>query len=159
MKRARREPLPDIDLSVSVRHHNVTASDVANVQVGIPIPLFDRNQGNIHAAQAEWVAACQEMKRVELNLLDRLAVAYRRYANAIQQSQRYKTHILPRARKSLEAVTAGYRAGQIDYLSLINSQQTFIRVNLAYYDAVRELRSTQAVIEGRLLIESLATRS
>ena len=57
IRRSRKEPIPNVDLSVSVRHHNVTDNDVANVQVGIPIPIFNKNQGNIRSAEAEWVAA------------------------------------------------------------------------------------------------------
>ena len=75
-----KKPVPNVDLSVSVRHHNVTKSDVVNVQAGIPIPVFNKNQGNIRSAQAEWVAACNEAKRIELELQDRLAVTYRQYA-------------------------------------------------------------------------------
>lgn len=158
LRRATREPIPDIDVLVSVRHHNVTGSDVANLQVGLPIPIFDRNQGNISKAQAEWIAASREVQRIELDLQDRLAVAYRRYANARQQADRYRSRILPRARKSLELVTGGYDTGQVDYLTLITSQQTYVRVNLSYLDALRELREAAAIIEGQLLTDSLANR-
>lgn len=82
IERARREPIPDVDAWVSVRHNNITGDDVANVQVGVPVPVFDRNRGNISAAEAEWLAACRDIERIELSLRDRLAVAYRRYANA-----------------------------------------------------------------------------
>lgn len=158
IQRAGREKIPDIDLSVSVRHHNVTGSDVANVQVGIPIPIFDANQGNVQTAQAEWIAARNDARRIELDLQDRLAVAFRRYANAHQQADRYNSRIQTRARRSLDLVTDGYQKGQVDYLMLITTQQTFVRVNLAYLDAVREFREAMAVIEGQLLSDSLSQR-
>jgi len=156
LKRAEREPIPDIDLSVSVRHHNVTKDDVANIQLGIPIPIFNRNQGNISKAQAEWIAANSDVKRIELDLQDRLAVAYRRYANARQQADRYHIRILPRARRSLNLVKKGYDEGQVDYLSVLTSQRTFVRVSLSYLTAVQELWSAALVIEGQLLSGSLA---
>ena len=66
IQRAKIEPIPNVDLSVSVRHHNVSGSDVANVQVGIPIPIFNRNQGNISSAEAEWFAAKNDVRRIDL---------------------------------------------------------------------------------------------
>lgn len=155
IQRAKKEPLPNVDVSVSVRHINPTDSDVANVQVGVPVPIFNRNQGNIRAAEAEWVAACREVERVELDLQDRLAVVYRRYANARQQSERYSQKIVPKADRSLTLVTNGYEKGQVEYLTLLTAQQTYVQVTLAYIDSLRELQAATAIIEGQLLSESL----
>ena len=138
-----------------MRHHNVTHYDVANVQVGIPIPIFDRNQGNIRSAEAEWVAACNEVRRLELDLQDQLAVAYRRYANARQQADRYGQRMVPRAARSLKLVTDGYQTGQVQYLTLLTAQQTYLQVNLSYLDSLRELRTSAAIIDGQLLSGSL----
>ena len=159
IRRARKEPIPNIDLLVSVRHHNITDSDVANVQVGIPVPVFNRNQGNIRSAEAEWVAACSEVRRIELDLQDRLAVAYRRYKNARQQADRYSQRMIPRARRSLKLVTGGYENGQVEYLTLLNAQETYLQVNLSYVDSLRELRVSSSIIEGQLLTDSLRVRS
>ncbi len=158
LRRAKKEPIPNVDLSVSVRHNNITNSDVANVQVGIPIPIFNKNQGNIRAAEAEWVAACNDVKRIELDLQDRLAVAYRRYANARQQVKRYSQRMVPRAERSLKLVTDGYEKGQVKYLTLLTAQQTYLQVNLSFLDALREIQASSAVIEGQLLSGSLTNR-
>ena len=158
IRRAKKEPVPNLDLSVSVRHHNVTDSEVANVQIGIPIPIFNKNQGNIRSAEAEWIAACNEVKRIELSLQDRLAVAYRRYANAHQQSGRYGERMIPRASRSLKLVTDGYEKGQVQYLTLLTAQQTFLQVNLSYLASLRELRVASSLIECQLLTDSLAER-
>jgi cobalt-zinc-cadmium efflux system outer membrane protein len=156
IERARREPIPDVDAWVSVRHNNITSDDVANVQVGVPVPIFDRNRGNISAAEAEWLAACKDIERIELSLQDRLAMAYRRYANARQQAERYSQRIVPRAERSLELVTNGYEMNQVDYLTLLTAQQTYVEVTLSYIDSLRELRTASAIIEGQLLTNSLS---
>ncbi len=158
VRRAKKEPIPNLDLSVSVRHHNVTNSDVANIQLGIPIPIFNRNQGNIRAAEAKWAAAFHEVKRIELDLQDRLAAAYRRYANARQQVQRYSQRIISKAKRSLKLVTDGYEKGQVKYLTLLRAQETYLQVNLSYLDSLRELKASAVVIEGRLLTGSLTER-
>jgi cobalt-zinc-cadmium efflux system outer membrane protein len=158
IQRARREPIPNFDLFVSVRHQDFTKDEIANIQAGIPVPIFDRNQGNIRSAEAEWIAARNDVNRIELELQDRLAVTFRRYANARQQVQRYGQTIVPRAERSLKLVTEGYEKGQVEYLTLLTAQQTYLEVTLANLDSLRELRVSEALIEGQLLTDSLSAR-
>jgi cobalt-zinc-cadmium efflux system outer membrane protein len=155
--RAKKEPIPNIDVAINVRHMNTNGDNVADVQVGVPIPVFNRNQGNIAAAEAEWVAACRDIERIELQLQDRLATAFRRYANARQQAQRYTRSIIPKAERSLNSVTKAYENGQVDYLTLLLAQQTYIQARLASLNSLRELRTAQALIEGQLLEGSLSS--
>ncbi len=155
IRRAELELIPNLDFFLSLRHHNVTSDDVANVQVGIPIPLFDRNRGNIQSAKARWIAAMNEVERIELDLQDRLAVAFRRYANALQQTDRHRLRIVPRAKRSLELVTVGYDAGQVDYQTMLAAQRTHLQVSLSQLDSLGELWKASTLIEGQLLKNSL----
>ena len=150
--------IPNFDLSVSVRHHNVTESDVANIQLGIPIPIFNQNQGNIWAAKAKRIAACYEVKRIELDLQDRLAVAYRQYLNARQKVERYSQKMIPRAEQALNLVRNGYKTGQLKYQTLLTAQETYLRVNLSHLTSLQELWTASSIIEGQLLTGSLADR-
>ena len=158
IQRARREPIPNVDLMFSNRKHNVTRDHVSNIQIGIPIPIFNRNQGNIRSAEAQWMAARDEIKRIELDLQDRLAIAYRQYANSRQRVDRYKDRMVPKAKRSLQLVTLGYEKGQVEYLTLLTAQQTYLRVSLSYLDSLRELRSAAAFIDGQLLSGSLTVQ-
>ena len=72
--------------------------------------------------------------------------------------EKYADEILPNAQTSLELVTAGYRQGEFNYVTLLTSQRTFFQVNLAYVEAIRELRSAAVAIEGNLLGDSLQQR-
>lgn len=159
IERSRREIIPNITTFASVSHLTENGDTLLGVQVGGPIPVFNRNQGNIMQANAELVASENEVRRVELELRDRLSVAYRRYANASQQVDRYQTDILPRAKQSIDLVSRGYGAGQLDFLALLTSQRTYIRVNLTYLDALAELREAATLIQGQLLSDSLQTEN
>ena len=158
LQRSKKELIPNFDLSVSVRHHNVTESDVANIQLGIPIPIFNQNQGNIWAAKAKRIAACYEVKRIELDLQDRLAVAYRQYLNARQKVERYSQKMIPRAEQALNLVRNGYKTGQLKYQTLLTAQETYLRVNLSHLTSLQELWTASSIIEGQLLTGSLADR-
>lgn len=155
VRRAKREIVPDVDLAVSVRHDNITDYEVANVQLGVAVPIFDRNQGNILRAEAQLAKAIDDVRRRELDLHDRLAVAFRTYDNARRQIARYTQRILPRAQRSLQLVSDGYATGQVDFLTLVTAQRTFVQTNLAYLKSVQELRRSVTVMEGQLLSGSL----
>jgi outer membrane protein, heavy metal efflux system len=147
--------IPNVDLEAGVQYDNATQNTIAEVQVGLPIPLFNRNQGNISRAQAELIAAQHEVRRVELELQQRLSAAFEQYASARYQVEKYTRDILPNAKASLDLTTAGYRQGEFGYLLLLTAQRTYFQTNLAYLEALRELRSASAAIEGSLLSDSL----
>jgi cobalt-zinc-cadmium efflux system outer membrane protein len=154
-ERARVEWVPNVEVEAAVHHDNATGDDVVGTRVALPLPLFNRNQGNIVAADARLVAAQRGLERVRLSLQNRLAEVFRRYANAGQQVEKYRGTILPDAKETLDLMTAGYRQGEFSYLNLLTAQRTYFQSNLAYLESLLELKSARAQIEGLLLTGSL----
>jgi cobalt-zinc-cadmium efflux system outer membrane protein len=155
LRRARAEPIPNLHIQASVQHDNEGGDDVAGLQIMFPVPIHNKNQGAIRAAEAELRMARAEVARRELDLQSRLAAAFERYGNARQQVDRYAREILPDARTSLELVTRGYRLGEFAYLPLLEAQRTVSRTNLAYLNALEQLWESATAIEGLLLMDSL----
>jgi cobalt-zinc-cadmium efflux system outer membrane protein len=147
--------VPNVGVQATVQHDNASGDDVAGVQVALPLPLFNRNQGNIIAADSQLVAAQRNVERVRLNLQSRLAEVFRRYASAGQQVEKYRGTILPDAKETLDLVASGYQQGEFSYLNLLTAQRTYFQSNLAYLESLLQLKSAQVQIEGLLLNESL----
>src|SRR3990172_8094233 len=147
--------VPNVDLQGAVQYDNATQDTFATLQVGLPIPIYNRNQGNIRRAQAELLAAQRNVQTVRLALQQRLAVAFEQYTNARYQVDKYQHDILPNAEASLKLTNSGYRQGEYSYLSLLTAQRTFFQTNLTYLDALRDLRASATAIEGNLLSDSL----
>ena len=77
-------PIPDV-LARGVLQRDFTTPPFQNtvsVQIGVPLAIFDRNQGNILQARAQLGRAIQEVPRVRNDLAQRLADAFERYNNA-----------------------------------------------------------------------------
>jgi cobalt-zinc-cadmium efflux system outer membrane protein len=106
-------------------------------------------------AQHEAAAAEQAMAQLELNLQNRLAPVFERYSNAFNQVKEYRENILPAARESLDLSRKLYDAGEAGFINLLTAQRTYSQTNLAYLDALRDLRTASAEIEGLLLSNSL----
>src|SRR5258708_33629351 len=96
--RAKREPIPDLHPRGGMEYNNEVL-DTANhakgwegiAEVGVQIPIFNRNQGNIAAASASLDRANLEKQRVALTLRDRAATAADQYANAKLMPLQYPT--------------------------------------------------------------------
>lgn len=155
LMRARKEPVPDLNLQLSAQHDNATGSDIAGVQAGMPLPLFNRNQGGILRAEGELNAASQEVARLQLDLQRRLTSAFERYQMARQQVDRYRSSILPDARRSLEMVDLGYGRGEFSYLLVLTTQRTYFQTTLAYLESLAQVQASAIEIEGMLLSGSL----
>lgn len=157
--RARVEPIPNVNFQglINVRDNGIGGRSDAGISLSMPIPVFNRNQGAIVKAQHEVMAAERNLEQVERSLERRLAPAFERYANARNQVERYRDAILPVAEESLELTRKMYELGEAGYLALLTAQRTFSQTNLNYLEALRELRTVEAEIEGQLLSDSLGS--
>jgi cobalt-zinc-cadmium efflux system outer membrane protein len=63
--------------------------------VGVPLPVWDQNKGNIIAAQGALVRASEESHRVAVTLTDSLALAYEDYRNNLYAMESYRRQVLP----------------------------------------------------------------
>jgi cobalt-zinc-cadmium efflux system outer membrane protein len=150
------EPVPNLQTQVSVQYDESTNDTIAGLQVGVPLPLWNRNQGGIRQARAEIAEARRNADRVELDIKRRLAEAFQHYATAHAQAETYSTSILPKAQQTFELMQRAYRAGEVGYLELLTAQRTYSQTHLAYLDALNGLWSSWTLIDGLLLSGSLA---
>ncbi|MSR60144.1 MAG: TolC family protein [Planctomycetaceae bacterium] len=91
-------PIPDVKLYSAIQHDFTTppvGRTTYNLQVGIPLPIFNQNRGGIRKARGELVRAEQELGRVRVDLSAQLADAFERYENNRILLQYYRDSILP----------------------------------------------------------------
>jgi cobalt-zinc-cadmium efflux system outer membrane protein len=86
VQRASAGGVPNILLQAGTQHDNMTDDNIANVQIGVPLPIFNRNQGAVAQACGELAAAQAALERRELALELRLAEAMRDYATARERA-------------------------------------------------------------------------
>jgi len=125
------------------------------IQLTMPIPIWNRNQGGITQAGHEALAASRALEKLELDLQQRLATVFQRYQTARTQVERYSQSIIPDSRESMGLVRKAYAAGEYDFLQLLLTQRTYAQTELAYVDALYEMHAAALEIEGLLLSNSL----
>jgi cobalt-zinc-cadmium efflux system outer membrane protein len=124
---------------------------VGIVQVTVPIPVWNRNQGNIQAAKAALMRAMEEPHRVRDDLTGRVADAYRRYLENFQLMELYRKEILPKQVQAFRSAVKRHYGGEpggVGYNDLVAAEQklvtvigTYITVVQAQWQAVSDLAS------------------
>ncbi len=160
--RARAEPSPDVFVragaGASNEYNEIAGRRTgweARVEAGVRLPLFNRNQGNSAAAQADILNAEREVQRVELELRARLAESYAMYLNALGMVARYQRDILPRAQQAYELYLAKFRQMAAAYPQALISQRTLFEARTEYIAAQVELWQSVAQLRGLLLMGGL----
>jgi cobalt-zinc-cadmium efflux system outer membrane protein len=137
------QPFPDVTVQVGLQK-DYTAPPfgaVANVNVGVPIPFWNRNQGNIQTARAQLGRALQENARVQNDLTSKVAEAFQRYENNRVLLAMYKDTILPNQVQAFRAAVARHAAvgdKGVSYFDLVNSQQTLASLIRDYLGALND---------------------
>jgi cobalt-zinc-cadmium efflux system outer membrane protein len=142
--------IPNITIQGAVQDDHATGDTVAGVQIGMPLPIYNCNEGNIEAARGELAAAQRAVGRLEAELQAKLAVVFREYQTALQQSDRYRERMLPDADKALQLVRLAYGSGEVDYLRMLSAQQNYGRAHLQYLKTLEIVWTRRAQIEGLL---------
>lgn len=146
---------PNVQFMLAAGHDQGTGSSMINTQVGLPIPVFNANQGNVSAAHAEFCRASQDVRRTELAIQARLAQAQNDYDSAAAAVNRYRDEILPRAVETLKLVEDAYAAGEFDFLQVLIARRTYFDSNLAFLTAQSDLAQADSLVNGLVLTGGL----
>ena len=145
------QPIPDLTWQTTIQYDTVSDNVVTGFQIGMPLPILNRNQGAIRQARNEVLAAQMKAEKKELDLRHRLAVAYEQYYQAQLQVDAMKHRILPTAKESLELISKGYETGEVGFLTRLTAQRTYIQANLSYIESLRQVWRQGNLVRGLLL--------
>jgi len=151
LDRQQAQAIPNLSLMLGAGQDNGTGSSMINTQVGIPIPVHNKNQGNIAAAHAEFCRASHDVRRTENSIQSRLAEARRDFEVSAATVLQYEQEILPRARETLTLAETAYEAGEFDFLQVLIVRRTYFESNLAYVTAQVDLARSTALVDGSVL--------
>lgn len=136
LARAQREPTPDLFVRGGPSYNRELLEGngrpvgwEAAVDVGLTIPLFNRNQGGIAEGRAVLSRAQGEVTRLELSLQSRAADVFNEYLTNLRNAETYRTEIVPRADESYRLYLARYREMAAAYPQVLVAQRTLFQVS------------------------------
>jgi len=160
--RAKSQSIPDLQLRGGLEYNNEPLSTLPHAigweglaEVGMQIPVFNRNQGNLAAATAGAERARLEQQRVSLTLRERASTVVDEYANAKLMATEYLEEILPRAKKAYTLMLEKYGEMLAAYPRVVETQRKLFTLQAEYILALESLWTTGIALEGFLLTDGL----
>ncbi|MYB25969.1 MAG: TolC family protein [Candidatus Dadabacteria bacterium] len=145
LERAR--AIPDPSFSLGVRDFKVSGDQAFIFSVSLPIPVFNRNRGNITRARAEVKQAANDSRQAKLILEHQLTESWEQWGTYYSEAQRLKTKLLPSAKRAFKLARIGFVKGSFSYHEVLDAQRTLFDARSQYYDSLRRYHTARANVE------------
>jgi outer membrane protein, heavy metal efflux system len=168
--RAKAEPMPDLfvrgAMGYSTEYMDTGQESegrpprtglLVNGQLGMTLPIFNRNPGGIASAQTELLIAQKELDRLRMQLRIQLASAVRDYNTALDAVIRYRDTIIPRADEAYELWRNKFSQMSAAYPQLLIANRTRHQMRQQYIAQLVRLQQGSTQLEGYLLGGGLDT--
>lgn len=152
---ARRAIYPDFTVSAEYSQRPEYA-DMLSLSLGISIPLWAGSRQLPAREEAIAMQAMQEAVYRDLvnETFARIAETHAEADRALRLSRLYATSIVPQARAAVESSLSAYRVGEVDFMTLVQTELTVnryeietVRLTASYHAAVASL---EALVGGPL---------
>jgi cobalt-zinc-cadmium efflux system outer membrane protein len=142
------QAIPDVKVGVGIKFYNESDDTAAVFGLSMPLGLFDRNQGNIRAAQYEFERALQQKREIELQINTTLTSSYRKLQSAHQEAQVMNGELYPAAKQAYNDIQKAYMEGKLGYLDVLDAQRTLFETQRDYLEALVRFHSIAIDIES-----------
>ena len=139
--------IPDLDVSIGSQYDASVRERVNLVGVSMPIPLFNRNQGNVLAATRRADQARDLRNATELRLRTETRQALDLWQTANSEVRAFNQQILPAAQSAVDSATRGFEMGKFNFLDVLDAQRTLIAARTQYLTATSQATDAWLRIE------------
>ncbi|MBT1270568.1 TolC family protein [Pseudomonas sp. VS38] len=139
--------IPDLDVSIGSQYDASVRERVNVVGVSMPIPLFNRNQGNVLAASRRADQARDLRNAAELRLRTETRHALDLWQTANTEVRSFNQQILPAAQSAVDSATRGFEMGKFNFLDVLDAQRTLIAARTQYLAATAQATEAWVRIE------------
>ena len=155
LDRACVQPVPNFNLQAGYQRSLDPSTspglrDQGYAQFSVTVPLWDRNRGNIQAAQSDLARASAQMRRVESELAQKVVLALTDFRTSSRLAERYQTQIIPRSRQVLKLNQQLFEKGQTDFDRVFTAQRSLADAELSLLDAHEKRWHAAATVSGLL---------
>ncbi|NOV24887.1 TolC family protein [Cupriavidus necator] len=138
---------PDVTVSLGAKRDNEANRNMAVLGVAIPLPLFDRNQGNLYAALRRADRAQDAHAATRVRLQGELQQASTQLSVSRAAAQTLQAAVLPAAEQAYAAASRGFEAGKFNFLDVLDAQRTLFQARIRYLDVLARTYDAAASID------------
>lgn len=152
----RRRRIPDVTVSLGAKRDEQLGRNQVILGFSMPIPAFDRNQGNIGEALAREDKARDELALLRVQVEGQAMAAWEAFNVASAEAATLAKDVLPDAQGALDAAMKGFEYGKFNFLDVLDAQRTLFQVRTQYLRALADAHRAQATLDRLLGTASLA---
>jgi cobalt-zinc-cadmium efflux system outer membrane protein len=104
--------------------------------VSIPLPLFNRNQGEVAKALSRKNQATLELAALKNKIEQEVRISFARMEASKKRLDVFQQGLVDLVRENLELNRKAFQAGEIEFLEVVRAQEEFIRTNTLFLEAL-----------------------
>lgn len=118
--------------------------------VSVGVPLFDRKQGTLRTAEAQFDVLREREQQLAIELRSRAREARNRLVSTHARVRLYESTLLPAQRTVMEQTLLQYNAMQLGVFELLAARRSELDIELAFVDAQRAYWESAAALDALL---------
>lgn len=152
---AKRDYFPDLTLGVN--YFDISqgplpvadnGNDAWNIVFSINLPIWYNKLSSQVNSALEGVKASQKLHRDTLNLaLFEVKNNHYKLITAQETIDLYENTFIPQAEQSLKSAEAGYVAGKVSFLDLLDAERVLLKIHFGYWRAIADYAQRLADLE------------
>jgi cobalt-zinc-cadmium efflux system outer membrane protein len=140
--------IPDPTFLGQYEHEPPDQPNTLGFGVSFPLPLWNRNRGNITAAEVSLDQAGVQLAKIEAQAAAEIVTAQTTYFSALSRWQRYREQLTPKSRQIRDTVAFAYEKGGASLLDLLSAQRNDNDVRLATAQAAADTANAAAALRA-----------
>jgi len=143
--------VPDPTVLAQYEHNPPDLLNTIGIGVSFPLPLWNRNRGNILAAEAAHEQARLAFEKVKAQAAAEVSTAQLAYRDALSRWVSYRDSIRPKSEEVRKTIAYAYQKGGASLLDLLSTQRNDNEVRLAAAQAQSDVIVTTATLNAATL--------
>lgn len=139
--------IPDLTVSLGSQYSREDRERINLIGVSMPIPLFDRNQGNVLSAARRADQAQDLLAAARWRVRTQAQSALAQWDTASAETRAFEQTILPGAAQAVASATRGFEMGKFAFLDVLDAQRTLIGARSQYLDALATASDARVAVE------------
>ncbi len=150
--------MPDVTVSAGPRYYNETDNKAFVMGITVPLPVFNRNQGERAEARYKLARAEEDRRASILKTQALVAQACQDLSSAYHATVSLRDTALPAAESAFGATLEGYREGKCGYLQVLEAERTLFETKRQYITAFSGYHKARTALE-RLIGQRLPAQN
>jgi cobalt-zinc-cadmium efflux system outer membrane protein len=124
------------DVTFTTNYSHVSGLNAATMSVSLPLPIFDRNQGEIAKTNAAIIQAREQEAAVRSQVLTDVKDAYEALLTSDRVARFYQSGYLTVSQRNRDISEYAYGRGATSLLDFLDAERSYRSTQLSYRQAV-----------------------